>query len=131
MADEGTDDKQRSGEPWRKFRMDDKLWDSFGALVGTRKRSEIIRSLIQWLLTHGTADLSEIPEEQLLDFFVRVHISNAGGKTTRRAEVINIHGSKGPGIDEARRRIMEAIVGSFNEEPPPQTPPTRSRKAAK
>lgn len=118
---------QTSGEPWRKFRMDDKLWDEFGALVGERKRSAVIRSLIQWQLANPTSDLSAVPTEQVLDFLVRVRVSPGDGEPKRRAEITELPGTTGPQVERLKAEIRQAIADHFN---PGQSSSTkRPRKA--
>ena len=116
-----------SGDPWRKFRAPDDLWNGLAGLVGERGRSKRVRDLIQWQLDHPNADLSAVPNEQRLLFVVDIHLTPDG----RRAEVLPMSGATGAKVDQLRREIARAIAEHFN---PPETeavPTKKTRRAAK
>lgn len=47
--------------PLRPVRVEGALWNLFGAIVGTRKRSGIIRDFIRWYLREPGASLPDRP----------------------------------------------------------------------
>lgn len=47
--------------PLRPVRVEGALWNLFGAIVGTRKRSGIIRDFIRWYLREPGASLPNRP----------------------------------------------------------------------
>jgi predicted GIY-YIG superfamily endonuclease len=48
--------------PNRPIRIEPALWEEFGALVGTRRRSSLIREFIFWYLRYPGAKLPERPD---------------------------------------------------------------------
>lgn len=50
--------------PHRPIRVEDELWDSFGALVGARNRSSVIRDFIRWYIGMRGAKLPERPKRR-------------------------------------------------------------------
>jgi hypothetical protein len=47
--------------PQRPVRVDDDLWAKFGALVGPRDRSELLRQFIRWYVREPGAKLPQRP----------------------------------------------------------------------
>ncbi|WP_141703724.1 hypothetical protein [Planobispora rosea] len=50
-----------SHTPNRPIRVDAELWDAFGALVGPRNRSAILRDFIRWYIRERGARLPDRP----------------------------------------------------------------------
>lgn len=46
----------------RPIRVDDDLWDAFGAIVGVRNRSKVIRDFIRWFVGVPGAEIPQRPE---------------------------------------------------------------------
>lgn len=46
----------------RPIRVDDALWDAFGAIVGERNRSAVIRDFIRWYIGERGARLPRPPK---------------------------------------------------------------------
>lgn len=47
--------------PQRPIRVEKELWDPFGAAVGDRRRSEVLREFIRWYLREPGAKLPDRP----------------------------------------------------------------------
>jgi hypothetical protein len=47
----------------RPIRVEDELWTAFGALVGERKRSQVIRDFIRWYIGERGARLPRPPKD--------------------------------------------------------------------
>lgn len=113
--------------PQRPIRVPDDAWNAYGAIVGERDRSADLKAYIEWRLAHPTAPLPPVPEEQVLDFLVRIRIDDDG----RRVEITELPGVTGPLVDRLKTEIRQAIAGQVE---PPQSGPKqalRTRKAAK
>jgi len=50
-----------SHTPHRPIRVEQTLWDKFGALVGPRERAEVIRQFIRWYVREPGAKLPKRP----------------------------------------------------------------------
>lgn len=48
--------------PIQRFRFDQKLWERFGRVVGTRGRSAILGAFVRWYLREPGAKLPKRPE---------------------------------------------------------------------
>lgn len=118
--------------PHRQVRIEDDLWDQFGALVGARERSADLKAYIQWRVANPGVDLTVATPEQVLDFLLRIRL--VGDK--RRAEIMTLPGTHGRNAEELKAEILTLIAEHFKpadgaEDQPVKAPVKRIRKAPK
>ena len=101
----------------RPIRIPEGLWQAHGRVVGERDRSADIKAFIRWRLRHPLIKLDDAPNEQTLDFFVRIRVTTDLDGTKRRAEILPIPGTSGPGADQLRAEIAQAISDHFTPKP--------------
>lgn len=100
--------------PQRPIRVDDEAWEKYGQIVGERKRSEDIKAYITWRLANPTADLSAVPDEQVLDFLVRVRLAASG----RAVDVVELPGATGAQVERLKGEIRQAVVDYLGKSEP-------------
>lgn len=99
--------------PVKRFRMADSSWLRLGQLVGTRRRSRELVELVEWRIRHPHVDLKADVGERVVDFVVRIRLSDQ----SRRAEVVAMPGNAGGRVDQLKVEIMDAIRTHFAAKP--------------